>query len=91
MGKKDQETSEPDRYICDAEGWCSVMKEAILAMMTSRKGLRVGELCGNKTGDFTQAVICDFGMKNGWALVRFCPFCGGNPNARFKQADEVAP
>ncbi len=89
MSKKDQETSEPERYLCDVKGWCYMMQQAIESMMTSRKGLRVGELCSDRR-NLTQAVICDFGMKNGWALVRFCPFCGGNPNARYASQSEEA-
>ncbi len=83
--KKDQEAVAA-RMKCDAEGWCWTMQQAIQATMLSRRGMRVAELCDRKTGDLTQAVVYDFGMKDGWALVRCCPFCGGSPNARYEHA-----
>jgi hypothetical protein len=73
------------RSLCDAAGWCWIMSKAVESTGQGRKGLRCVEMVdrSNPRGDLFQAIIYDFGGKAGWATLRVCPFCEGNPNARF--------
>lgn len=93
MGKKKDQDAPAPRFKCDAEGWCWAMAMAIESTGQGRKGLRVAQMADRTMQNLTLAVVYDFG-KLGWSDLRCCPFCEGDPNARYapaKQADEVTP
>jgi hypothetical protein len=78
------------RQKCDADGWCFVMSAAVDASSGVRKGFYVAQMLdrSNPSADLKQELV--YGLRNhNWAPPRLCPFCEGNPNARFVKADEV--
>lgn len=70
------------RMKCDADGWCFVMSAAVDSCKGVRKGFYVAEMFDRTTHKFSLAVV--YGLKGGdWAPPRLCPFCEGDPNARY--------
>lgn len=76
--KKDQYTFRMD---CDAEGWCFVMGACVNGAGSTRgAGFHVVTRVNHKTHE--QRLELVYGpMKR---RPRQCPFCKGDPNARYK-------
>lgn len=90
-GKKRDQEAQRYRLKCDAEGWCFLMGlHAACTGPGARTGFHVATKVNPKTHE--QRLELVYGLRE--RRPRRCPFCKGDPNARYapaKQADEVAP
>lgn len=90
-GKKKGKETFVYRDKCDAEGWCFIMGlHAGCTGPGARTGFHVVTKVNRKTHE--QRLELVHGIRE--RRPRLCPFCEGDPNARYapaKQADEVTP
>ena len=69
------------RMKCDAEGWCFVMSAAVAGAGSLRTGFHVATKVNRKAHD--QRLELVYGLSE--RRPRRCPFCEGDPNARYAE------